>query len=75
VRAGSINITSISASQMSVSVELFAPQDGAFTDRITRIRNLPPGATKQLQATVTQGAYEIACSSEESSSRKRLTAL
>lgn len=75
VQAGQINITATSTSQIPISVELFAPQDGAFTNRIARIRILQPGATKQLQATLTQGAYEIACGTDELTSRKRLTAL
>lgn len=75
VDAGTITFTATSNSDLSISVSLYAPQDGAFLNRIARIRVLKPNETKTMSADLAQGAYEIACGTEELTSRKRITAI
>lgn len=75
VNEGSVVITATSTADVPISVNLFAPQDGAFLKRIARIRVLKPADTKTMTAELTKGAYEITCGDEELTSRKRITAI
>lgn len=75
VNEGSVVITATSTADSPISVNLFAPQDGAFLKRIARIRVLKPNDTKTMTAVLTKGAYEITCGDEELTSRKRITAI
>lgn len=75
VIAGSIKFTATSTATIPISVSLFAPQDGAFTKRLARIRVLKPNETQTMSADLAQGAYEVACGTEVLESRKRITAL
>lgn len=75
VTAGKITFTATSTADIPISVSLFAPQDGAFTKRLARIRVLKPSETQTMAADLTQGAYEIACGTEVLESRKRITAI
>ncbi len=75
VNAGQITVSATSTADIPISVNLFAPQDGAFRKRIARIRVLRPNDTKTMSADLAQGAYEMSCGTEVLESRTRITAI
>ncbi len=75
VNAGQITVSATSTADIPISVNLFAPQDGAFRRRIARIRILRPNETKTMSADLALGAYEMSCGTEVLESRTRITAI
>lgn len=73
VPAGPVAFTVTATGRVPISVSVFGPEAGAFTDRLARVRLLRSGESKGISLTMTAGAYEVACESSGRSTRTRLT--
>jgi hypothetical protein len=71
--AGPVTFTVTAAGRVPISVSIFAPENGAFTDRLARVRLLRSGESKAINLTMTQGAYEVSCESSGRTNKSRLT--
>ena len=73
VNVGPVAMTVTATGRVPISVSVFAPDKGAFTKRLARVRILRSGETKGISLRLELGAYEIACEVSGRGTRKRLT--
>lgn len=75
IAQGPVSMTVTATGRVPVSVSIFAPDEGAFTKRLARVRILRSGESKAINLRLALGAYEVECASSGRSTRARLTAV
>jgi len=58
---GPVTFAVTNKGQQTTEVYVYGQQGGAFTKVITEVENIGPGITRDLNATLSGGTYEIAC--------------